>query len=181
MKLSEIDMDSETLYCCLKTILRRTKVKQHLVLPKNKILKIDFSNLPCAAIVNTDDSNQPGTHWFCIYVYRTKRSVEAEFYDSYGNTPESYGVVFPYKILNSSSKTLQSLNSDVCGLYCLHYFYYKARNFSTRRIQSSFTDNLEKNDKLVKRFYGNIRWLKFSFSPYGISQKCCLKYRSKFQ
>ncbi|GFT78278.1 hypothetical protein TNCV_4451401 [Trichonephila clavipes] len=41
------------------------------------------------AIVNSDDSSQPGTHWLALFV-NDKR--ELEFYDSFGQPPVFYNI-----------------------------------------------------------------------------------------
>ncbi|GFT59535.1 uncharacterized protein TNCV_3406341 [Trichonephila clavipes] len=62
------------------------------------------------AIVNSDDSSQPGTHWLALFV-NDKR--ELEFYDSFGQPPVFYNIsTTTYLDVLWNSKVFQSPTSN---------------------------------------------------------------------
>ena len=106
---------------------------------------------PSTFIVNRDDSEKPGTHWLAMYFTRDGR---AEFFDSYGLSPETYGEQF-YAFLRKKSSQftrntvrLQSATTTVCGHHCLLIFYllHRCRGISMEAIVSVFTDDYLVND-----------------------------------
>ena len=48
--------------------------------------------------------------------------------------------------------TLQSINSKVCGHYCLYYALFRCRNIGMSTILQRFSRNKQRNDFLVKCF-----------------------------
>ena len=48
--------------------------------------------------------------------------------------------------------TLQSIESKVCGHYCLYFALFRCRNISLSAIVHRFSNNKVRNDFLVKRF-----------------------------
>ena len=48
--------------------------------------------------------------------------------------------------------TLRSINSKVCGHYCLYYALFRCRNIGMSTIVHRFSKNKQRNDFLVKRF-----------------------------
>ena len=101
-------------------------------------------------ISNTDTSNGPGMHW--VVFYFPKRGPY-EFFDSMGNSPESYNVGFE-KILDKKylvqNSQLQQSSSNVCGLYCAYYVIKRYREKSMRNIVSEFNPRQRKqNDRYV--------------------------------
>ncbi|GFT08388.1 uncharacterized protein TNCV_2751241 [Trichonephila clavipes] len=66
------------------------------------------------AIVNSDDSSQPGTPWSALFV-NDKR--ELEFYDSFGQPPVFYNIsTTTYLDVLWNSKVFQSPTSNFDGL-----------------------------------------------------------------
>ena len=51
-----------------------------------------------------------------------------------------------------NSVTLQSMNSKVCGHYCLYFALFRSRRVSMNTIVNCFSSNKRRNDFLVKRF-----------------------------
>ena len=86
---------------------------------------------PKLIICNTDPSNKPGKHWV-LFFFDSKNSVD--FYDSLGRDVSYYGPEFVNFIkkfalyLTSSCIRTQSINSSLCGEYCLFYAYKKCKN-----------------------------------------------------
>ena len=48
--------------------------------------------------------------------------------------------------------TLQSINSKVCGQYCLYYVLFRSRNIGISTTVHRFSKNKQRNDFLVKSF-----------------------------
>ena len=71
------------------------------VLPSDR-LPDAVSERPKGFIVNTDNSERPGTHWIAIYL---TRDGKGEFLDSYGQQP----IVITVKTLKHSYKTIAIL------------------------------------------------------------------------
>ena len=124
------------------------------VYPSDKLLT-RVSSFPALFIANVDTSDKPGLHWIAFYFTKDR---EGEFFDSYGLTPSNYtGTFTPFLNNNSNSwtsnsVTLQSINSKVCGHYCLYYALFRCRNNSMSTIVHPFSQNKRQNDFLVKRF-----------------------------
>ena len=108
-------------------------------------------------IANTDTCEGPGKHWVTFYF--PKRG-HYEFFDSMGNSPESYGVGFE-KILDRKylmyNGQLQQSFSNVCGLYCIYYVMCRYRGRTMTSIVKEFNPRQKKqNDRLVVSKMKNI-------------------------
>jgi hypothetical protein len=139
-----------------------------------------------AMVVNTDPHDRGGTHWVCMYI----DNGVGEFFDSYGLQP--YVANFIYFMRRncgsswrSNDMMMQSLDSDVCGHYCIWYLGERARGKSMEEIKRQFSpEDSRKNDTLVKQWveerYGKIveRYAAASESEDG-GQCCCS--RSKWR
>ena len=103
---------------------------------------------PTCFIVNTHARNRPGQHWLAFY-YDAKGTCY--FFDSYGRSPNYYN--FKSYIQRTAKKCYYNDNriqgdSYICGLYCVFYLLFKARN-QEKIFFSKFTKNLDKNDKYI--------------------------------
>ena len=99
------------------------------------------------------------------------KNGEGEYWDSYGMPP-----IVPNhkKFLNRLCKkwtynhaSLQSIDSEVCGEYCLLYLVHRAHGISLHTfVKKLFCSDTEKNDKIVhnmvKRMFGNKKKCVFS-------------------
>ena len=78
----------------------------------------------------------------------------AEFFDSYGKSPEYYNEQFVTCLQRNSvvqsynSEKLQNDSSNVCGQYCLFYLIHRLRNRSMYSILKLF-ENIDFNDQYV--------------------------------
>ena len=104
--------------------------------------------LPACFIANTQSRNKPGQHWLAFY-YDVKGNCY--FFDSYGRSPIYYN--FENYIEKTAKSCYYSDNriqgySYICGLYCIFYLLFKARN-KEKLFFSKFTKNLNKNDKYI--------------------------------
>lgn len=84
------------------------------------------------AIVNADDSSSPGSHWLALFL-KTQKIVE--FFDSYGNSPDFYGIdTSYYSKIEWNSIVFQSPTSNVCGQYCIYFLYKRCQGHSMYSI-----------------------------------------------
>ena len=73
--------------------------------------------------INIDNGSQGGTHWCAFYV-KDKRSY---YFDSFGGAPDKFLLnQLPKPIIYHNYKT-QDINSQLCGSYCLYFFYLTER------------------------------------------------------
>lgn len=47
---------------------------------------------------------------------------------------------------------LQSATSTVCGQFCIMFLYYMSGGLGFARFLENFSDDLEKNDNVVRKF-----------------------------
>ena len=107
-----------------------------------------ISKFPAALVINTDPHGQKGEHWLAIY-FNSRRS--ARFFDSYGQSPEHYGLEIPN--LKWSNQRLQSDYSKLCGLYCCLFIQYMTKNRDFSSFLEKFTDNFLENDLILVFYY----------------------------
>nr|DAC81359.1 TPA_asm: adenain [Nephila orb-weaver spider adintovirus] len=104
------------------------------------------------AIVNSDDSSQPGTHWLALFV-NDKR--ELEFYDSFGQPPVFYNIsTTTYLDVLWNSKVFQSPTSNVCGQYCIYFLFKRSQGYSMHYILNQLYINDFQMYQFVKKRYG---------------------------
>ena len=69
--------------------------------------------------INIDNGSQGGTHWTCFYIKDNK----SYYFDSFGGTPDKFLLnQLPKPIIYHNYK-IQDINSQLCGSYCLYFFY----------------------------------------------------------
>jgi hypothetical protein len=109
-------------------------------------------------------------------LYRAQQGSELEFIDSYGVSISLYPrhfMSFAYKNnlkILESSVMLQSPTSTVCGHYVIHYMFKRLQGCSRRTFYNQFSNNLDKNDKIVYSFIRKIFIVKPIACKYY--QKC---------
>lgn len=88
-------------------------------------------------IVNTDISSSPGEHWFVVEIY----GRNAFIFDSYGALSPIGScrdvirhIARHTSNINMNIPTLQSLDTNVCGDYCLLYAVARERGHSVTEI-----------------------------------------------
>lgn len=105
-----------------------------------------------AFIVNTEPSNKQGRHWIVIVMEGNK----AEVFDSLAeplNENFSHYVKSNVTSYIHNGQRLQSVDSEICGLYCLYYLLYKFKEgLSMNQIVHHFNlHDLVWNDNVVSR------------------------------
>ena len=115
---------------------------------------------PSGLIANTDPNTKAGQHWVAMYFPDVNKK---EFFDSYGFPPNYYTTRFT-KFLAShpgdtehNVGTLQALNSNVCGYYCMFYLFHRGRRQDLKSIVKFFSlDNRQANDRHVVQFVKSV-------------------------
>lgn len=130
-------------------------------------------------ICNTDPASMPGTHWLA---FNFTSPTHYEFFDSYGMPLNSSyaSIVRGSPLLLSSTcsaartKAVQSLNSNLCGQYCLFFLYQRLCNHKSFKwiFSHLFSSGPQYNDKLINSFSCNL--LKYCFG-----RSVCAQYKSK--
>jgi len=142
-------------------------------------LPLRLHKKPALLIANTDPITKPGSHWVAFYV---GKNGEGEFFDSYGMPP-----IIPLhrQFLNRLCKkwtynhtTLQAVDSQVCGEYCVLYLIHKAHGYSLHAfIQKLFCKDSKKNDDTVRKLFHRIFGHQRKCVLPSKTQKCCAKTR----
>jgi hypothetical protein len=136
----------------------------------------DTSGDGAAVVVNMDPSDRGGSHWVCMFVHKGR----GEYFDSYGLAPPLEEFV-NFLNRNSTSWTynkveLQSLNTNVCGHYCIWFLSERARSRTMGEIVAGFPGDTKRNDaavesRVVTRF-GRISSQVAAAAAVAKSRKC---------
>jgi hypothetical protein len=143
------------------------------VFPRDHIPSKKIKSFPAAFVFNTDPSTKKGEHWIALYFEDSKRGF---YFDSYGLPPihkifESF-MGENSKIWTYNDICLQSLDSNVCGHYCIYYIIQKCKGLNAF---AKFTYDTYKNDVFVRSYVNKIiKRYRFTKHNNSISQ-CCIK------
>ncbi len=116
--------------------------------------------LPCAYVVNTDPSTQPGQHWVAFY-FPPQAWEPAEFYDTYGQEAGSINgdlAHFLHKYKHrppprQNGQVVQGLLSSACGQHCIYFLALRSRGWTMAEILDLFSrQELDWNDSMVTAF-----------------------------
>ena len=147
-------MDGFELYSIIE---KDPKLSKNIVgiYPFDKIPK-NFGNHK-GLIFNNEISSKGGSHWLALFKINDNT---LEFFDSFGLPEEFYGLksrhpfLLKYKI-NYRNKQIQSINSDICGLYAIYYLENRVRGHSLNAIFDRFGEDYYSNDKIIINHYAN--------------------------
>lgn len=98
---------------------------------------VDAHTFRGAFILNTEPHNKPGAHWVgFIYNGPTRR---LEYFDSYAMPLSFYADVHDALVRNKlahlvvpvAKQCMQSVDSQVCGQYCVVFLMWRARNLDS--------------------------------------------------
>jgi len=102
-----------------------------------------------SVIFNASESDEMGTHWLCLY---QNNDATLEMFDSFGNPPDAYNLKdkLPFsKEFIYNERQIQG-NSDVCGVYCMYYLFYKSRGHPTSKILNDLSSmDHDQNDRYL--------------------------------
>ena len=109
----------------------------------------------CAFIVNTDESNLPGEHWFAIFV---PKNGPIEYFDSYGIPPYHKEIYDFFKVNKRrfiyNNIQIQHNNSINCGKFALYYIYFRAKGYTMKQYLKFFNIKyLLYNDKFLNKLH----------------------------
>jgi len=115
-----------------------------------------ITKYPSLIVLNTDTTDGPGEHWCILIVFNND---EAEFFDSYGQSPQTYNFhnsIFEHvKKIKYNTRRVQG-KLPTCGHHCLFYSVLRANGFSLNNIMSNkYSENLFNNDVTVFNFIKN--------------------------
>lgn len=130
----------------------------------------DIQSRPSLIICNTDPSSKSGKHWVLFFF----ENDTMEFFDSLGKDLHSYGsefVDFAERFANTcktANVRTQPKNTDLCGIYCLYYAFWRCQGVSMARILETMSFA-----KHVKELVCCVFKL-CTFTPCKLLQSCCL-------
>jgi hypothetical protein len=140
----------------------------------------DTSGSGAAVVANLDPSTRPGSHWVCMYVDEQGRG---EYFDSYGLPPPLPEFVAflgrnAARGWTYNRHELQSLDTTVCGHYCIWFLSERARGKSMEEIVARFSStDTQKNDSQVENFvvtrFGKIAATVATLAAGRRSVQCC--------
>jgi hypothetical protein len=139
-----------------------------------------FCDSRTAIVLNLDPQTQNGSHWVAMYLENGK----GEYFCSYGSSPKiDHFINFLNRNCNKgwnfNKDDLQSLNSDVCGDYCMWYLSERVRGKSMHEIVSNFSNNTRSNDERVKDLvetrFGRIADKIINVNNCRYCIQCCIK------
>ena len=93
--------------------------------------------------------NKHSTHWLAIFKIFEKA---AEFFDSFGLTPNIYSLGEYCNNWIYDTRRLQSFTSLVCGAYVVTYILAKSVGISLEEYKSAFTEDRLYNDIFIRQF-----------------------------
>lgn len=97
---------------------------------------------------NTAKHSEKGEHWVAVHVSNYHK---VEFFDSFGKPPTFYGWNISGGV-KYNKKSLQSINSSLCGMYALFYIYFRCYGIEMESILAKFGTNTHENDSHVLHF-----------------------------
>ena len=105
-------------------------------------------------IVNCCKRGYPGQHWLAVF---KSLDAELEFFDSFGNTPNAYGLkIRAGDVIRFNHVQLPNLFFNLCGVFCIYYLFKRVRGYTLWEVQNDFSrNNTEFNDTIVINFICN--------------------------
>ena len=104
---------------------------------------------------NASPSSSRGTHWFALF----KENNIVELMDPLGANPTTYDLV-PFLKDQKADRCIyngvriQSLDSKVCGHYCIFFAFWRSMGYSMENILQFFSEHdFVANDLSVLNFY----------------------------
>ena len=123
------------------------------VVGKNELKATSY---PFCLISNESKYGTKGTHWVALYF---DVAGTCDYFDSYGHPPNKEIQEFMNKhakIIQGNTKQFQSIDSDVCGQYCIYFLMKRAFNHKMHEILSVVNENrCNENDVYLLDFIHN--------------------------
>jgi len=70
-------------------------------------------------VINTDHSQNEGTHWTCLYI----KNGTSYYFDPYGFPPTPEVMSYCNEPRYYSSFSIQKMNEVICGHYCIYVLH----------------------------------------------------------
>ena len=110
----------------INAILSYDSMTKHLF---QGVYAVDVLPTTCEGmyVINTDEQDQPGSHWVAVY--------NDEYFDSFGFPPLDQRIkdfMNPTFVYNKVH--LQQILTNACGFYCAYYLLERARGQSMEDI-----------------------------------------------
>ena len=119
--------------CLASRMLADTGVHWLGVVAHDKVPPLDRSKRrPFALVLNTDPADKPGAHWLA---FLASASEPLEMFDFYGFPFDMHSLAHLASRMYSSSYSYQSLDSSVCGNYCLFFLFNRAHGLSYAAVK----------------------------------------------
>lgn len=109
-------------------------------------------------VVNTDSSEQCGTHWLAIVV----QNEICHYFDSFGGQPKVNNILSfceQFPICYYNRKKHQNINEITCGAYCIFVINEMLANKKSFRYVVSTFHRIKRDDVYVRKYLSR----KFSF------------------
>lgn len=108
--------------------------------------------LPVSYVINTDPSDESGTHWVALFVGNDHK---VEYFDSFGFPPLQFEIQdFIREVSNRefvySSASLQHPYANSCGRYCIAFVKSKGKGSSFVSFITKFDYDQLKNEEMIK-------------------------------
>lgn len=110
---------------------------------------------PCAYVINTDASDEPGEHWVAILI---NNNGTGEYFDPFGLPPlhEDFWRFLGSNCPNGwihSTTPVQGIQSTMCGAFCVLYIKARCKGISYLHILQLFTRNFIINHQIIKNTF----------------------------
>ena len=150
--------------CLASRMLADTGVHWLGVFTRDQLPPLDRSqHRPFALVVNTDPADKPGAHWLAFFAIA---SEPLEMFDSYGLPPDMHSLAHVAPRIYSLSYSYQSLDSSVCGHYCLFFLFNRAHGLSYSTVERMLRSHMlgpstisMSSDAYVSRFIDSLQAL----------------------
>lgn len=146
----------------IKSIMYNNKITRSIfrgTYAKNETIPFINTKTPSAYIINYDTRSEEGSHWVAIFI----RNDILFYFDSlcldFTLDPLMFNNILSLKklFIVSNPARLQSLTTSTCGLYCLLFIYFLARNIPYSTFLNYFKRNdYAYNEKYVLNLYSKI-------------------------
>ena len=123
------------------------------VFARDELPDVSRESRPWCLILNTDPKDQPGRHWLALYA---PTNGLIKLFDSFGFSPSTYNLDSLHPLY--LAYTFQSLNSSVCGHYCIVYLFLRSRHKSLAQIYHLFI-TISNRDVWIKSYVNYLQCL----------------------
>ena len=104
-----------------------------------------------AYVLNLNDKNSKGTHWFSLFADRST----AVYFDSFGieYIPQEVLNKIKDKSITHNIFSIQGNESIMCGFYCITFIEYMLAGKTLLDYSNLFSpSNYKKNDKIIYKY-----------------------------